>query len=141
MIFAHTWEKVLSGEKTQTRRAVKPTHMVTEGIFISPALGRLIPGVSVPAVQSDPSWRDLWHVGHTYALQPGRGKTAVGRVEITEIRYCEQAAAISPEDAIAEGFATPDEFRDVYGRINGAGALERPAWAITFKLVTEATNA
>jgi hypothetical protein len=73
-------------------------------------------------------------VGRSYAVQPGRGKRAVGRIEITAIRYCARAGDITLDDAIAEGFATAEDFRETYASINGVGAMERPCWALTFRL-------
>jgi hypothetical protein len=67
-------------------------------------------------------------VGQPVAVQPGRGKHAVGRIRVTAIRYCERAGDISEEDARAEGFADAAAFREIYERINGAGAFERPCW-------------
>lgn len=131
--------KILADEKTMTRRAVKPDDCTpcpwkaaADDWF--PLTIAWDDGEEVSAVIGDGP-RLRYGVGKTYSVQPGRGKAAVARVEITEIRYCERAASISEQDAIAEGFATPEEFRDVYGRINGVGALERPAWALTFRLV------
>jgi hypothetical protein len=53
MIFQYTLDQVLDGRKTQTRR------LVTAG---------------------RPS---RWRVGRTYAVQPGRTKKAVARIEVT----------------------------------------------------------
>jgi hypothetical protein len=61
-----------------------------------------------------------------YLCRPaGRGKHGVARIEITAIRYCARAGDISEEDAIAEGFKSAAQFREVYARINGAGGTWR----------------
>jgi hypothetical protein len=125
MIFAHTWRQVTDGTKTQTRRVANA--------------GDTSLGIMFRA----PEWKDQvrnggrlrWRVGQSYALQPGRGKHAVGRIEITAIRYCSRASDISEGDARAEGFATAVAFRQIYGRLNGAKALARPCWALTFSLM------
>lgn len=130
MIFAHTWQQVLAGEKTQTRRVVKP------GDERWPLAEFSTGAIS----QVRRNGRCLWKVGRVYSVQPGQGKCEVARIRITAIRYCERAGDISEVDARAEGFATVEEFRAVYGRINGVGALERPCWALTFALIDEAAT-
>ena len=76
-----------SGRKTQTRRLVKEgddviQHYVIQGVFRN---GRL-----------------LWRLNNTYAVQPGRGKKAVGRVRVTLIRR-RRFEQMTMHDAIAEG--------------------------------------
>ena len=101
MIFQHTWEAVLSGTKTQTRRRA----------------------------------RGSYEIGCTYAVQPGRGKSAVGRIEITRIREALCAGNISDADAAAEGFESVQAWRDVYQTMHGFTALNRPCWVLEFQLV------
>jgi hypothetical protein len=48
------------------------------------------------------SGRMHWAKGNTYAIQPGRGKKAVGRIKITSIA-CERVCDITDEDALMEG--------------------------------------
>jgi hypothetical protein len=115
-------EKILAGEKTQTRRAANQGE----------ALSRHKDG-GVGVRRLNDHYR--WVAGHTYAVQPGRGKHGVARIEITAIRYCARASDISESDAHAEGFASADEFREVYARINGIDALDKPCWALTFMKV------
>lgn len=92
MIFQHTWQKVLDGTKTQTRRYLKPyTHYL---------LYTLEDDVTITAVLQNN--REQWRVGNTYAVQPGRGQKAVGRIRITGIRQ-ERLQAITDSDAVAEG--------------------------------------
>lgn len=124
MIFAHTWEKVLSGKKSQTRRL------------------RL------------PDYNTPYRVGKTYAVQPGRGQKAVGRIEIVSIRQ-EDVRHISQEDVIAEGydrlgfFLTWTKMHDVPAnrelrrfdspplRLLDSRPPERyQAWVLTFKVVS-----
>jgi len=100
MIFQHTIDKVLSGEKTQTRRIVKPTeHMFAghEGTVWS---------VLNPKTLGDPQLRAVYETNKEYAVQPGRGKAAVGRILITNIRHQEDVRYISEEDVKAEGFGS-----------------------------------
>lgn len=65
MIFQHTWEKVLSGEKTQRRLA-------RYKVMYLP----IVPGHIVPCYEEG-SDECRFKVGKTYAVQPGRGKPAV----------------------------------------------------------------
>ncbi len=88
MIFASgLCDRVLDGSKTQTRRLIKPGEVA-----------RIHPRRVV-----DLNGRTKWQVGRTYAVQPGRGKRAVGRIRITRIRT-ERLQDIRPEDVVAEGF-------------------------------------
>lgn len=88
MIFQHTWEQVLAGTKTQTRRIAK--------------------GASPP-----------WRVGRSYAVQPGRGKHAVGRILVTDVRR-EPLGRLSARDARAEGYASRAEFEETWASMHGA---------------------
>jgi hypothetical protein len=116
--------KIEAGEKTQTRRVRRP--YAVSGRKDGAAY-------DVWDFNARRAYVPIYEVGKSYAVQPGRGKKAVGRIRITAIRYCERAAEISEGDAVAEGFATPDEFRAVYARINGTAALDAPCWAIVFE--------
>ncbi len=102
MIFKQ-WQQVLDGTKTQTRRLVKKGERlkIKDPLF-------------------DPNWplpptilldgQLKWLVGKTYAIQPKRGKKAVGRFRITKIRR-ERVQDITPEDCSFEGIRTvPNEW-------------------------------
>ena len=142
MIFQHTWEKVLSGEKTQTRRQIE------DGNVISHPNGLIQVG--------------NYRLGYTYAVQPGRNKPAVARIRITDF-WREDVRNISPEDVRAEGFTSEVEFFLTWCRMHDksltlpiipdydTGAIvwngmkddlaARPskfyyAWVLTFELVT-----
>ena len=72
-----------------------------------------------------------WQVGRTYAVQPGRGKKAVGRIRITEIRR-ERVQDISEEDAIAEGIyrhSDPCAWTYTYQGKEGLHFFGRAVWA------------
>lgn len=91
MIFKQA-QQVLDGTKTQTRRPVKA------GDFHDIKL----PDGSFYAVTRGPDRRMKWKIFKTYAVQPGRGKKAVGRIRITKIRW-ERLREISFPDIKAEG--------------------------------------
>lgn len=91
MIFRHTVDAVLNGTKTQTRRLVKP-----------PPDGEVLVGWETSRPPYVWNGRIKWMVGRTYAVQPGRGKEAVGRIRLTAIRQ-ERLREITAEDAMAEG--------------------------------------
>jgi hypothetical protein len=134
MIFQHTWEKVLSGEKTQTRRIVKPGDFLNSGVVFNEKK------------------HTRYAVGSTYAVQPSRTHPAIiynpehpcygidviqpgddhynlaksgvwnyqgqgyrqARIRIMEIRL-EDIRQISDEDIQAEGFAhDPEEFFETW---------------------------
>lgn len=100
--------KVLAGVKTQTRRAVSINERSPWYVFGC----RVTPGKD-------------------YAVCPGRGKHAIGRVMVTAVRK-ERLALISDADAIAEGFSGRDEFFDAWTAINGKPPHGLFVWAITF---------
>lgn len=142
MIFQHTIDKVLSGEKTQTRRLVKPT----QGIHAH-AQGTVVTYNHV----------GIWKLGNAYAVQPGRGKKGVARIRITKIQR-EDARYISEDDALSEGFSGQTDFWHTWVDMHDSafyetfvyahdtdylreyGFYDRPAarydaWALTFQLV------
>jgi len=91
MIFSQTWEQVLSGQKTQTRRPVKDGDVARYSVGRSPVI-----------VAIERNGRRWLEVGKSYAVQLGRGKKAVGRIRIAGLRR-ERVQDISEADAIAEG--------------------------------------
>ena len=149
MIFQHTVDKVLDGTKTQTRRIVKATH--GECYLYDDYTGEPL---GILAVGTGKSW--LYACGKTYAVQPGRGKHAVGRIRITGLRR-EDVREISDDDVKAEGFSSYRDFMWTWismhdkshaamierGELNtDYGVKHRPAdrydaWVIEFELVKE----
>jgi hypothetical protein len=134
-------EKILKGAKVQTRRIVK----AGEGLeyWLGPA------GSEIKAVYNDKGLK--WMVGKTYAIQPGRGKAAVGRFLLLDIRK-EPVMDISEEDAIAEGVEPLESpvlgklykpaFVNLWNEINGAGSFGKnpEVWVLTFKVEEEAND-
>jgi hypothetical protein len=93
MIFSETLPQVLDGTKTQTRRLVKDGDFSVEWPMV--------------CVFSDNKRNRLrFRENQTYAVQPGRGKHAVGRIGIVKIRK-ERLQDISEDDCRAEGILVP----------------------------------
>lgn len=59
--------------------------------------------------------------GKSYAVQPGRGKSATCRIKVTSVTR-ELVGDITHADAVAEGFRTTDDFKAYWI------ALHEPAW-------------
>lgn len=93
-------EKILAGEKTQTRRPVKENEITEHD------QGRIASVITVPRAGPDMT---RYKLGKDYAVCPGMGKPAVARIRITGIRF-ESVYEISEADARAEGFASPFAF-------------------------------
>jgi len=122
MIFAKTADKVLAGEKTQTRRPVK--------------LGESFNGIEVYSESGTLKWR-VWN---TYAVQPGRTAKSVGRIQLTNIRI-ERIYQITNADARAEGFSGRDEFARVWKELYPKdGSFFDRVYVLEFELVKEKTE-
>lgn len=106
MIFQATWQAVLDGSKTETRRIVKPGEQYEPEFWLSEKY-------NLPAFVRLPSLRHKWQVGRIYAVQPGRGQKAVSRIRLLEIRQ-ERLQDITEAGAIAEGVALQAWAADSY---------------------------
>jgi hypothetical protein len=124
MIFQHTWQQVLNGTKTQTRRLVtprlnhaRPGTVLTYDAVLPENIGYEYDILAVHsrtekvggwltgsyAIETEFSDYLKWQVGRTYAVQLGRGEKAIARIEITGIRR-EDVRNITMTDTHAEGF-------------------------------------
>lgn len=145
IIFQHTWEKVVSGDKTQTRRRI------IEGDYLS--------GTGFAVLTKN--GRGVYEVGKQYAVMPARGVKGLRKVadiEITRIRR-EDVREITESDAIAEGFYADVDFWhtwvDMHDKsfyetfayaadadyLDEYGFFGRPdkyydAWALDFRVIT-----
>ena len=72
-------------------------------------------------------------VGGTVAVQPGRGKKAVGRIMVTALSRV-RLGSITEADARAEGFANRGEFIETWRRMHGQFEDDTEVWVITFCL-------
>lgn len=143
-------ELVMSGQKTQTRRPVKPGDLLRNTLLDNLCVCRVDDVTTIRYIT----------MRKTYAVQPGRGKAAIGRIRLLDIRR-EDVRNISGIDARAEGFgpavwpcaaflnvwtAFYDKEANDALRTNQTGAhwqdylQRRPAalydaWALTFEVV------
>lgn len=110
-------EKVVAGTKTVTRR---------------------------PRTGSNPSglpggWVDepcRYKAGKTYAVQPGRGKKAFGRICVLSVRP-EYMTDLDDDEARLEGFQNTSEFVAKWLAIYGKGSWLDIVWRIEFQLVPD----
>jgi hypothetical protein len=100
--------------------------------------------------------RRMWMVGNDYAICPGRGKKAVGRLRITSLRL-QTLGEITDEDALLEGmihsqyfpsewaygctnFKTPtrrEAYLALWASMYGHADPSEKVWAIGFEIVKE----
>jgi uncharacterized protein YhfF len=134
---------IIRGRKTATRRPVRYTSS-TSGTTPVPC---------------------RYKPGHTYAIQPGRGKPAIGRLKVTHVEQ-QRAGELTLADAHREGFRTRDDFKAQWVRIHDRAWVAKhkvdladcldlsvvsfilcrrfdlehadiPVWAITFELAQD----
>ena len=122
-------QKVLDGTKTQTRRLVKGGDFIVDWPM---------PCVFRPTKNGGS--RLAWRENQTYAVQPGRGKHAVGRIGIIKIRR-ECLNAINHDDAQAEGVGRSlAAFAELWDSIHPKGKRwkDNPeVWVLEFELFHE----
>lgn len=116
-------EKIKAGDKTQTRRPVKPG----QEFVVDHRNGDSI-------VSGRPSNRTLYRVGQDYAVQPGRGKPQVARILITWIQR-QRLGDISEDDARCEGFPGSAAFIDYWTKLYGVFDPDILVWVLCFELV------
>jgi len=151
MIFKGTWEKVLDGTKTQTRRPVKTKkNQKEQSMMYLSETGEIIKVMHLIKIANEQyKERLLYEVGRTYAVQPGRGKKSLGKIKTMEIRI-EKVQAISCIDMIAEGLKTNlrhidatmhllDQWRDLWNSLYEgtpySWGKNPDVWVLEFELV------
>lgn len=103
--------KVMAGEKTVTRRLVSDNPR-------SPWFAE----------------RCGLKVDHTYAVCPGRGKNAIGRVRIVSARLT-LLSRLTDAEARAEGFPDRAAFEAAWQDINGSYDPWDSVWRVEFRVV------
>lgn len=96
MLFQHTWQSVISGQKTQTRRLAQGGD---QAVFEDNDPSRPITQVVRTADAGVP--KVLYQVGKTYSVQPGIAQKTVGQIRLTAIRQ-ERLHDLSENDALQE---------------------------------------
>lgn len=71
--------------------------------------------------------------GHIYAVCPGRGKHAIGRVRVISVRQI-RLGVPSLDEAHREGFGTMHGFRKAWSAINGGYDLNARVWRVEFEV-------
>lgn len=104
--------KVMSGEKTVTRRLVSDN-------------------------PRSPWYRERCslQVGRTYAVCPGRAKHAIGRLTVLDVRR-ERLGFLLLNEARAEGFDDARCFEDAFTAINGSYDPRAFVWRVEFEAVS-----
>lgn len=132
MLFIHTLDKVLSGQKTQTRRIVKSgdAELVKPIRTDRVSFQRNLMYVAYPAddvreiTGVERNGRRFWNVGCDYAAQPARGKAAVARIRITAIERNKNVRMLTSQEAMYEGFDSSAEFWAVWCQMHDKEAYK-----------------
>ena len=121
-------ELVISGRKTVTRRPVKWD-------LVEPPLG-IVPTGPHNRIAEEGKAKDCrYRVGRFYAVQPGRGKKAVGHIWIESVEMQALSAAFHHAEARAEGFTSSAGFKKHWLKLYGAFDPDQPVWRIAFHLI------
>lgn len=117
-------EKILLGQKTQTRRPERPSHVYTEN------------GVMTE------SGRWVYRCDAFYEVQRTSDKSTVARIQIVEpTPYLEQLGWTTDADARAEGFENREAFFSCWRSLYGKANEKQWVWVVTFRLVQSEENA
>lgn len=130
MIFQHSWQKILSGQKTQTRRLAKDSDRLW-AVEVEDKESKIRPPPQKVLWRGS---RARWRTGRTYAVQPGRNEQGIARIRLLDIRY-QLLGHTSEAEARAEGFSGLEEFQETWYRIHGHYNPEQPVWVLEFRLI------
>lgn len=75
-----------------------------------------------------------YRAGHTYAVQPGRGKRGIGRIRVLSVRP-EFMHELTDDEIRREGFESRADFERTWRSIHGAGSYLDLVWRIEFEVV------
>jgi len=125
---------ILAGKKVETRRLVKPgDNLLWMKIAEHPHRGN--PAHVHIVLGSD--GRIRWTEGKTYAVQPGRGKKAIGYIRVEEIRQ-ERLQQITLRGARREGMSGRKAFTALWNGIHESPhkwASNPQVWVLVFRQV------
>lgn len=105
--------KVMAGEKTVTRRLVSDN-------------------------PRSPWWREKCALkeDRLYAVCPGRGKHAIGKVRVVSVVQ-QRVGHLTEDEARREGFETAVDFWEAFRAINGPQEFDNRCWRVAFVVVPE----
>lgn len=114
MIFQHTVDKVLSGEKTQTSRIWKPSYLIGDRLHPYNQMKQLTKELTNQHIKaiwkiSPAVTRKVWCIGKDYAVQPARGARGIARIKFTQMEK-RSILDFSNEDIAREGFDSHYQF-------------------------------
>lgn len=112
-IFAHTWELVLSGEKTQTSRIWKDDYFFPSDYYDKTIYTHLLSLKSWDAGKL----RTLYSVGQVRSVQKSRGTKGIAKIRILELAR-RDVRAFTDEDIKTEGFPHKTWFLHVWAEMH-----------------------
>lgn len=118
MIFQRTWQHVIDGSKTATRRVIKPNYCVWGLEASDEYFSRTVD------CNTD---RAIYAVGQRVPVMPARGVSGVRKVADFEIAtlWRQDVREISEADALKEGFANPLDFLRTWASMHDPQLEER----------------
>jgi hypothetical protein len=102
-------------------------------IFGEDLLPKVLSGQKTVTRRRDKGGPCRYAVGKSYAVQPGRGQTAVARLTVTDVSY-EPVGWIDETDAAREGFTTAAEFIAYWQKLYGHYDPDVFVWRIAFEV-------
>lgn len=76
--------------------------------------------------------RCAYKVGQVFTVNPGRGKTNIGRARVTKV-YAQALGSMTEKDARREGCKNLKHFREVWKAINGIWNPIERVWVVEFE--------
>jgi hypothetical protein len=135
--------KVKSGDKTQTRRLLVPYETAKHGEkIVRGARGARVRKQHSTVTVAGRLWLACrYETEHSYAVQPGRGREAIARLRVTDVRH-ERLGEITAEDARREGFkrkgfGSTAMFEEYWAKLHGEWDPRVHVWVISFELEPE----
>lgn len=102
-------------------------------IFSPDLAAKVLDGSKTQTRRRDKGGPCRYKAGKTYAVQPGRGKKAIGRIRVLSVRP-ELMTQLDDEEARLEGFKNTGEFAAKWLAIYGKGSWLDIVWRIEFTL-------